>query len=417
MKIKTKALLFVMMLCLVLYPSGSSLSQSIEIQAAGSVTPLLQYQGRLTNPTTGSVVADGSYPMLFELFNVSTVGTALWSESKTVVVSKGLFSTVLGDTTPLDPHLFNGQALWLQITVDGEKLEPRQSVLPVAYALSLVPGAVVESSSGPVLRLTNLSGGEALRVGGNLNVSGSLIGGSHTHSGENITSGTVADARIASTIARDNEVMAIVLASDGPGTTLNADLLDGLHSSSFANATHYHDDRYYTEAEANSLYVNATGDTMSGTLTVPKITYSPARTRYFSVGGEAFNPGSNVAYTNTYGMGGAYISSGSGALVAPVHLPQGAVVTSFKVFFNDTSTSNMDVYLDCLSLTSGGYSSLANVSSTGISGYGNISDTTITNGTINNTTCGYTVYAYSTSWNSSLKIMGALITYTVSEAQ
>jgi hypothetical protein len=53
----------------------------------------------------------------------------------------------------------------------------------------------------------------------------------HTHSGADIVSGTVADARIAATIARDSEIMTIVLAGDGPGSGLDADLLDGLSSS------------------------------------------------------------------------------------------------------------------------------------------------------------------------------------------
>ena len=60
---------------------------------------------------------------------------------------------------------------------------------------------------------------------------------SHAHAGEDITSGMVADARIASSLARDSEVFGLVLASDGSGSSLDADLLDGQHSSYFLNAT------------------------------------------------------------------------------------------------------------------------------------------------------------------------------------
>lgn len=63
---------------------------------------------------------------------------------------------------------------------------------------------------------------------------------SHTHAGEDITSGTIADARIASTITRDSEVFTIVLSSDGTGSGLDADLLDGLNSTAFALASHVH---------------------------------------------------------------------------------------------------------------------------------------------------------------------------------
>lgn len=60
---------------------------------------------------------------------------------------------------------------------------------------------------------------------------------SHTHAGEAITSGTVADARIASSLTRDTEVMGIVLAGDGSGSGLDADLLDGQQSSFYQNAS------------------------------------------------------------------------------------------------------------------------------------------------------------------------------------
>jgi hypothetical protein len=53
----------------------------------------------------------------------------------------------------------------------------------------------------------------------------------HTHSGADITSGTVADARIAASLARDSEIMPTVLAGDGAGSGLDADLLDGQEGS------------------------------------------------------------------------------------------------------------------------------------------------------------------------------------------
>jgi hypothetical protein len=63
---------------------------------------------------------------------------------------------------------------------------------------------------------------------------------SHAHSGDDITSGTVAEARIAAALARDAEVFGIVTAADGSGSGLDADLLDGLGSGAFATASHAH---------------------------------------------------------------------------------------------------------------------------------------------------------------------------------
>jgi hypothetical protein len=140
-------------------------------------------------------------------------------------------------------------------------------------------------------------------------------------------------------------------------------------------------------------------------------TVSRPRTQFFSVGGEGFAPGSTVNYFNTYACGGAYITSGVGALVAPVHLPQGAVVTEFKVFFNDTSANDMSVSLQAHNLSSCGYAGIAGVTSSGTGGYYSVSVTPSEN-VIDNTQFSYHIYAYSDVWDSNLKIKGAVITYT-----
>jgi hypothetical protein len=67
-----------------------------------------------------------------------------------------------------------------------------------------------------------------------------FAGVSHVHGGGDITSGTVAEARIDAALARDAEVFGIVTAADGTGSTLDADLLDGMNSSAFATSSHVH---------------------------------------------------------------------------------------------------------------------------------------------------------------------------------
>jgi hypothetical protein len=262
-----------------------------------AITPLLQYQGRMTNPSTGQPVSDGVYAVTFTLYNAGTGGTVLWTETKNVPVTGGLFSTALGDTTPLSSTLFSGQALWLGIKV-GSDLEatPRQAVLPVAYAMSLVPGAVITgSSTNPTLWLGNTSGGVGLYVAGpttlsgNVTINGTLSGGTHTHSGAAITSGTVAAAYIDPAIARTSNIMSTVLANDGTGSGLDADLLDGAHANAFSPMIHTHDGSaivsglvsearidpaiardaevaaaYYNMSTSDGRYVNVTGpETMS----------------------------------------------------------------------------------------------------------------------------------------------------------
>jgi hypothetical protein len=55
----------------------------------------------------------------------------------------------------------------------------------------------------------------------------------HTHSGEDITSGTVSEARIDGLVARDDEILPTVEANDGAGSGIDADQIDGIDSGAF----------------------------------------------------------------------------------------------------------------------------------------------------------------------------------------
>jgi hypothetical protein len=101
-----------------------------------SVPPKIHYQGRLLDPGTNQPKADGSYNMLFTLYNQETGGSPLWSEAKSVMVNKGIFSTKLGDTVNLNTGLFNGQDLWLGISAGADpEMTPRQPLAYVPYAI------------------------------------------------------------------------------------------------------------------------------------------------------------------------------------------------------------------------------------------------------------------------------------------
>jgi hypothetical protein len=154
----------------------------------------------------------------------------------------------------------------------------------------------------------------------------------------------------------------------------------------------------------------------TGMITADSLLYSSARTHYYSVASEAFQPYSNIDYVNSGGNGGAYALSGSAALVTGVNLPDGATVTRFTVYFDDTSTSDMTVYLR-INYFASGYGVLASVTSSGTSGYYSLSDATISNAVIDNSQYAYIIYAYSVGWSSALKIMGAVIEYTLDGAQ
>jgi len=109
----------------------------------------INYQARLTNPSTGNAVADGDYTIVFSLYSTATGGTALWTETKTVTVTGGLFSVILGESTPLSTSLLTGTT-YLGIKVgDDDEMTPRRQIVSVAYALvaqeanSLASGAII----------------------------------------------------------------------------------------------------------------------------------------------------------------------------------------------------------------------------------------------------------------------------------
>jgi len=223
------------------------------------VPMLLNFQGELRSPTTGEPVADGSYNMVFRVYDAESGGTLLWQGTHSdisgnpIEVQKGIFSVILGSGTgdALDTSIFSGTERWLEIQVGGEILSPRQRIASVAYSL------VSENS--------RLLGGKE---------SSEFANSTHVHLGEEITSGAVsearidaliardtetdaaiaahtavpdahhakttkfseltdvaADAQIPGAIARDSEIMPTVLGNDGAGSGLDADTLDGMEGA------------------------------------------------------------------------------------------------------------------------------------------------------------------------------------------
>ena len=123
-----------------------------------------------------------------------------------------------------------------------------------------------------------------VRVYGNIVVSGTVDGRDVATDGsklDGIESGATADQTAA-------EILTAIKTVDGVGSNLDADLLDGQQGSYYLNTSttfsgdvsgtynnivvtndsHTHDGRYYTETEADSRFVNVTGDTMTGGLTI-----------------------------------------------------------------------------------------------------------------------------------------------------
>lgn len=140
------------------------------------IPPTIAFQGVLTNPPPLSTPKpDGSYAVVFRIYDAATGGTLLWTEpatgTKNVTVSggHGLFSTALGDVVPLVPGLSFSIPYWLSIQVGTDpELSPRLALRSVPYALYArnsggfsLPYEGTISHPGTAFSVTNTGAGKA----------------------------------------------------------------------------------------------------------------------------------------------------------------------------------------------------------------------------------------------------------------
>jgi len=106
----------------------------------------MSYQGVLTDASS-IVVPDGTYSLVFGIYDVEAGSAELWSETHaSVAVVNGIFNVILGSVDPL--NLPFDQQYWLEVEVNGAALSPRVQLTSAAYSLnaqSVADGAVTES--------------------------------------------------------------------------------------------------------------------------------------------------------------------------------------------------------------------------------------------------------------------------------
>ncbi len=183
------------------------LLSTLALSTTAAAVPLeLNHQGRLFD-ALGQPLS-GSHDLEFSLFDATSGGSPLWTETHTVVVDEGYFSVQLGSAAAIDSTLFDGSILYLGTAVDsGAPLTDRLALVSVPYAVragSIDDGATIDASE--------------LRVGGTTIVAGdgsidwSHLTGTpsyaadphthdyaatvHTHVAADLTSGTFDPARL-----------------------------------------------------------------------------------------------------------------------------------------------------------------------------------------------------------------------------
>lgn len=144
------------------------------------VSARISYQGVLKED--GEPV-DGTRTMTFTLYSDAVcTDTVRIIGSGPISISNGLFTTEL-DVTPAD---FDGQGLWLGIEVGDVAIACRE-ILPVPYALSLRPGAVISDTTSKVVlnryRLPDSKYGIRSEVGGSFDSAYGVYGRATATSG------------------------------------------------------------------------------------------------------------------------------------------------------------------------------------------------------------------------------------------
>lgn len=119
--------------------------------AWATVPAYFSYSGYLED--NGAAV-NGAVTAIFEIYSDPSFGTVQWTEThNSVAVQQGEFVVELGALTPLSSSLLSGDQLWLQVTVNGEILQPRLALNSVPYAFrslvcseaEMVPWSAIDS--------------------------------------------------------------------------------------------------------------------------------------------------------------------------------------------------------------------------------------------------------------------------------
>lgn len=119
---------------------------SISPGFSASIPQLINYNGTLTD-TGGTPVPDGNYDVTFKIYDASTAGTVLWTETwntstSQVIVSGGNFNAMLGAHNPIPLSFFSDHSVaYLGVTVGTDsEMMPRQKITSVGYAFAAENG-------------------------------------------------------------------------------------------------------------------------------------------------------------------------------------------------------------------------------------------------------------------------------------
>jgi len=109
------------------------------------VPQIINYQALLLDPATGQPVSNGTYAIVFSIYDVPGGGIAIWEEAHAVETKNGLYSVMLGSINPLEPPILSGSEKYLGIKVGSDpEMIPRKQMVSVAYSILSEDAAKLE---------------------------------------------------------------------------------------------------------------------------------------------------------------------------------------------------------------------------------------------------------------------------------
>ena len=221
------------------------LAAALNLAAQGTA---ISYQGQLS---VSGAPANTNYDFRFAVFTAPTNGTlvSVWLTNAAVPVSNGLFNAKLDFGPGVFNGTVNGSNDWLDIGVRAvgasnfTDLAPRQPILPVPYALF----ATSASNLLGTLQATQITGTVASSlISGTYSNGVNFLNGTNSFTGlftgtgsnltslnaSQITSGTLADARLASDVALLDQNQTFI----GPNTFNGANIFNASNSFTGSNS-------------------------------------------------------------------------------------------------------------------------------------------------------------------------------------
>ena len=102
--------------------------------ATSAVATTINYQGHLADANGNPL--NGTVSLTFAIYDAETGGNVIWGPEThaAVNVQDGLFSVGLGTIQPLSAEVWTGGDRYLEITVNGQTLSPREPIRAVPFA-------------------------------------------------------------------------------------------------------------------------------------------------------------------------------------------------------------------------------------------------------------------------------------------